>query len=254
MISIESMATTKYATQGGMSARSAPAMLSTALRSRHLRKAQMGKRVEVKPGARYGFLVVIEEAERRLAASGQRCRRVLCQCDCGKHTTVNLNQVMHRSNPSCGCKRGGIIKHGWSLHPLGKSWRALISRCENPCDASYGNYGGRGIDVCDEWHSVDAFVRWGLANGWRSGLFIDRVDNDQGYHPANCRFVTATESQRNTRHNHNLTHDGMTLCLAAWSERTGLPYTTILSRIKLGWTAKDALTVPAGGLRAPCRA
>jgi hypothetical protein len=210
-----------------------------------------GKRVAVVPGTRYGLLVVIREAERRLAASGQRCRRVLCQCDCGNTTTKDLNQLRHQRNPSCGCTRGGVVKHGWSSHPLCKAWRALISRCENPSDQSYDNYGGRGIDVCSEWHDLDVFVAWGLANGWRAGLFIDRINNEQGYRPDNCRFVTATESQRNTRHNHNIAHDGVTMCLASWSERTGLPYTTIKSRIERGWTTKDALTIPAGAARRP---
>lgn len=81
MISIESMATTKYATQGGMSARSALAMLSTALRSRHLRKAQM-RRAEVVPGDRYGQLTIVSEAERSVTASGRTRRMFNCRCDC----------------------------------------------------------------------------------------------------------------------------------------------------------------------------
>ena len=209
-----------------------------------------GKMVEVNPGDRYGRLVVIQEADRRQAATGQRCRRVLCRCDCGNEVTVDLNIIRHRQdNVSCGCKRGGVEKHGWSSHPLYKAWVAMISRCENPTDQGYNDYGGRGITVCLEWHDLRSFMAWGLANGWAEGLLIDRIKNDQGYRPDNCRFVTPVESQRNTRHNHNLTHDGETLCLAAWAERTGLPYTTILSRIKRGWTPSEAIKTPAKSRR-----
>lgn len=104
MISIESMATTKYATQGGMSARSALAMLSTALRSRHLRKAQM-RRAEVVPGDRYGQLTIVSEAERSVTASGRTRRMFNCRCDCGQVIAVDLGNLRSGHSESCGCVR-----------------------------------------------------------------------------------------------------------------------------------------------------
>lgn len=74
----------------------------------------------------------------------------------------------------------------------------IIERCANPNHIAYKKYGGRGITVCQEWiDSPQAFVDWALANGFSPELQIDRIDNDKGYSPDNCRWVTARENMRN---------------------------------------------------------
>lgn len=76
----------------------------------------------------------------------------------------------------------------------------MMRRCHDPRNSHYGDYGGRGIFVCAEWRrDRDAFFRWALANGYRTDLQLDRIDNARGYSPSNCRFVTRKENQRNTR-------------------------------------------------------
>jgi hypothetical protein len=73
-------------------------------------------------------------------------------------------------------------------------------RCHDERHQHYQQYGGRGIRVCEEWRrSFDVFLDWAMRNGYRSGLQIDRIDNDKGYCPENCRFVTCAENQRNKR-------------------------------------------------------
>ncbi len=84
-------------------------------------------------------------------------------------------------------------------HPLYIKIYQIYSRCYNPKHDNYKYYGGRGITVCDEWRNNNrAFVVWGLANGWRPGLEIDRIDNDKGYSPDNCHFVTRQQNVRNS--------------------------------------------------------
>ena len=74
----------------------------------------------------------------------------------------------------------------------------IIERCTNPKKVGYKYYGGRGITMCQEWmDSPQAFVDWSLANGFSSELQLDRIDNDKGYSPDNCRWVTARENIRN---------------------------------------------------------
>ena len=78
---------------------------------------------------------------------------------------------------------------------LKKTLDRMIQRCYDERHISYEYYGARGISVCQEWlDNHEDFVTWALNNDWRRGLAIDRIDNNLGYNPDNCRFVTATES------------------------------------------------------------
>ncbi len=95
-------------------------------------------------------------------------------------------------------------KHGYNrqgnAHPLYTAWKAMKQRCCNPNDPAFHNYGGRGISVCKQWiDDPKAFVEWGLVNGWKSELAIDRTDNNGNYEPTNCRFVTQAVNNGNQR-------------------------------------------------------
>lgn len=111
----------------------------------------------------------------------------------------------------------GTIKkqHGLSTHPLYNVFKAMHDRCENPKNAAYPRYGGREIAVCDEWRldNIESFMSWAYANGWEKGLEIDRIDNNKGYSPENCRIVTAKENSRNRRSNKYVTVNGETMLL-----------------------------------------
>jgi len=92
-------------------------------------------------------------------------------------------------------------------HRLQQETRGLYStfvgmkqRCLNPNHVSYRHYGARGIQICQEWlASFSAFVQWAIRQGYQPGLQIDRIDNDVGYFPRNCRFVTTAENAQNRR-------------------------------------------------------
>lgn len=118
----------------------------------------------------------------------------------------------------------------------------MLARCYAPGSVMYAAYGARGIRVCEEWRADPAaFVNWGLANGYRSGLEIDRRNTDGDYEPGNCRFVTGVVNARNKRDNRRVDYRGESITIAELAERTGQPYDRVYQRIaKLGWSAERA--------------
>lgn len=129
----------------------------------------------------------------------------LCQCDCGNKTTTRSSRLCSGETMSCGCYQREIsIKinttHGFRFHPLYYIWNSMMGRCYNPNAVPYKDYGGRGIKICQEWrHNPENFIKWAITNGWEKGLQIDRINNDKGYTPENCRFVSGTEQKLNSR-------------------------------------------------------
>ena len=160
--------------------------------------------VDISTGDRFERLVVLRRAENIGANTAW-----LCRCDCGNETVVRGVHLIRHAVKSCGCLRkengrGRSTKIFRSDHPLYKKWIGMKTRCYNPRATSYEDYGGRGIKVCDEWlRSSDDFILWGLRNGWKEGLQIDRIDNDKNYSPDNCRFVTLQENLKNKREKHS---------------------------------------------------
>lgn len=85
--------------------------------------------------------------------------------------------------------------HGYHGTKLYKLWAGIVKRCETKSSSNYKDYGGRGITVCEEWrNNPKSFIEWAENNGYEQGLEIDRIDNDMGYSPDNCRFVTHAEN------------------------------------------------------------
>ena len=83
---------------------------------------------------------------------------------------------------------------------LYSTWSGMIGRCENPKNIAFKNYGGRGITMCSDWrNSPSVFIEWSKVNGHQAGLSIDRINNDKGYSPENCRWVDRKTQNRNTR-------------------------------------------------------
>lgn len=162
----------------------------------------MSGRQVVFPGDRYGRLVVIEYAGSR---KGQREWR--CRCDCGTEGVWPTIVLRTGTTRSCGCLRqemllARITKHGLSKTPAYSSWKGMVHRCTNPKHSSYGEYGGRGIIVCDRWnpHAGGLFENFLADMGERpSGKTLDRIDNDGDYEPGNCRWVTPARQAANRR-------------------------------------------------------
>ncbi len=101
---------------------------------------------------------------------------------------------------SCARKVSTNAKHNDSKTRLYNIWCSMIDRVENKKSTSYEDYGGRGITICEEWrNNYPSFKKWALQNGYSNSLKIDRIDNDLGYFPNNCRWATQTIQSRNTR-------------------------------------------------------
>lgn len=124
------------------------------------------------------------------------------------------------------------------------AWKNMLQRCENPSCDGYARYGGRGISVCAEWHKFEPFYRWSLSHGYSENLTLDRRDNDKGYSPDNCRWVTQKENSRNRGNNYLITFNGETLCVSEWAERVGISHQAMCERlISGGWSLEEALTI-----------
>lgn len=139
-------------------------------------------------------------------------------------------------------------------------YHAMKGRCCKPCTKQYKDYGGRGITICKEWSNAEvisvpganhitkgfyAFKKWALENGYSEGLTIDRIDNDKGYSPDNCRWVSRKEQQNNLRCNHLITYKGRTQTMAQWCEELNLNYGTVDSRLNhYHWTIEKTFETP----------
>lgn len=142
-------------------------------------------------------LAVIEPAGR------DKKRNLLwkCHCECGRETIAAGYRLRSGETRSCGCLQRESVAvrnttHGLAASRLYVIWSNMRARC---ADANNTDYGGRGIRVCAEWLSFQPFAAWALKNGYAEHLTVDRIDNDAGYAPENCRWATHLEQSKNKR-------------------------------------------------------
>lgn len=124
-------------------------------------------------------------------------------------------------------------------------WNAMRQRCKS----GHKYYGDKGIRVCAEWADFEVFKKWANQNGYNGELTLDRVDGNKDYCPANCRWVSRREQQRNTSYNVNLTFNGETHCVREWSEITGISEHALRNRVRREWDIERALTTRTGAYR-----
>lgn len=165
-----------------------------------------------------------------------------CQCDCGKTGTIRAGTLKSGGSRSCGCLNVDVhremcikrnTKHGMTRTPTYLSWGHMIRRCHDPKHRQFPDYGGRGISVCSAWReSFAAFLA--DVGPCPPGLTIERINNDRGYEPGNCKWATRKAQALNRRSNHRLTLNGVTAAITEWAERLGISRKTIENRLKLG--------------------
>lgn len=206
-------------------------------------------------GKKYGRLRVTEQAENVRAKSGRTHVMYLCKCDCGTRVLVKAENLRSGNTKSCGCLEKDInkeksTKHGLKGTRIYNVWQGMKQRCYNPNETEYGNYGGRGITVCKEWlgeHGVENFAEWAYSTGYDENAehgecTIDRIDNDKGYSPDNCRWATNKEQQRNKRNNFVVIYKEKEMTLSEVSEITGINRETLSSRLGRGMTIEEAVS------------
>ena len=187
----------------------------------------MPKAIDI-TGERYGRLTVIKKAHIDKPKSWW-----VCKCDCGNEKIVSADSLRRGAIVSCGCyhrERTAQIntKHGCAARSgvsrLYNIWGGIVQRCSNKNNPEYRIYGGRGICICEEWkRDFREFKKWAEGHGYQNDLTIDRIDNNLGYSPENCRFVTRKEQQNNLRSTIKyIFKNGDVLTLSDISEKTGI--------------------------------
>jgi hypothetical protein len=198
-------------------------------------------------GQLFGKLTTLSEPHRRLS---DKRLMVRCRCACGAETVVLVHSLRSGHTKSCGCtRRESVIRagHANKIHGAthGLAWKtyyAMLDRCLKPENPGFKRYGGRGIVVCDRWK--DSFLNFLQDMGPRpAGLTLERINNDEGYSPENCRWATYAEQANNRSSSQLIEALGETLTRSQWAKRTGIQAQTIAYRIKAGWSAEKALTV-----------
>lgn len=192
-------------------------------------------------GRRFNKLTVL----RRVPADNG-VTRWECVCDCGNITTVRGSNLKNGSVKSCGCLLHEKHNTSHMSHTrLANVYYKMKYRCTDPKNRAFKDYGARGITICEEWINPDNFYEWALNNGYKVGLTIDRIDNNKGYCPDNCRWTTAKEQANNRRSCVLFTYNGKTQNLSQWCNELGLNYKLIHNRLfKLKWSFEKAVSEP----------
>lgn len=206
-------------------------------------------------GKKFNYLTVI-----RIAGKNKYNRPLYeCKCDCGNTIITEATRVKMGVTKSCGCLQRKVTAELFKVHGLTNTriyriWAAMISRCENPNNNRYYVYGLKGISVCDEWRNdFMQFYNWAIVNGYSDDLSIDRIDNDKGYCPSNCRWATIKVQMNNRSNSRNISYNGTTMTLKQWSEYFGFNYKyfhEVMS--KNNWNIEKVLNMPYFKERLKC--
>ena len=195
-------------------------------------------------GQRHGKLVVIGVSHFKNHKTWWKCL-----CDCG-NTAIVVGQNLSRPHTlSCGCHKLARISASHTTHgkrgtPEYATWGSIKNRCTNPNQENYERYGLAGVTMCQRWmESFEAFYA-DMGPKPSTSHTIDRIKNELGYEPGNCRWATRREQAQNTRKSTFLTFRGITKPTPEWAREFGIRLQTLHGRISHGWSIEAALTTP----------
>ena len=169
-------------------------------------------------------------------------KRWLFKCDCGKEKIIQKSHVINGAIKHCGCLRG--------THRLTKTltyhrWKAMKNRCR-PSYHRSKDYYGRGIFICDKWLKFENFLK-DMGFCPNKNLSLDRINNDKGYEPSNCRWASTRQQSTNRRSNKFLEFNGEKKTLIEWSESLGINRNTLWARLFIRkWTVEESFTKKVG--------
>lgn len=190
---------------------------------------------------RFGLLTAILRVENNKHGKAMW----LCRCDCGSEKPVLSAKLVTGETRSCGCATAGFIRKKNTKHGLAGSrpWSVyynMLRRCYNPNTIGFHRYGGRGITVCDRWR--DSFAAFLEDMGEPpEGMSLDRIDNDKGYSPENCRWATKKQQIDNSTRPKLITFNGETRNISEWARKLGIGQPTLQERLQK-WSVEEALS------------
>ncbi|AUR89841.1 hypothetical protein NVP1133O_40 [Vibrio phage 1.133.O._10N.222.51.E4] len=179
-------------------------------------------------GKEFGRLTVILEL-----ADRNKNGHILyeCSCSCGASKVILGSSLRAGTTTSCGCYNAERHrKHGMEGTGTYKAWQSMKQRCRNVNHARYYDWGGRGIDYCDDWESFDSF--FSDMGARPDGMTIDRIDNDKGYSKENCRWVTPKQQCNNRRSSIRVMHNGIVMSISEYANSVGLSESGARKRVK----------------------
>lgn len=183
-------------------------------------------------GMKFGKLTAVE----RVGIGAYGRSMWLCKCECGNEKIVAVGDLTHGGVKSCGClKSQSNLSHGMSTTRFYRIWAAMKTRCNNPSQLSYKEYGNRGIRVCEDWEIFNNFkedmYQSYLEHVEKYGekeTTLDRIDTNGDYCKENCRWATNEEQCNNKRN--NVVLDGMTM--KQYAKEHGINYSTLRSKVQ----------------------
>jgi hypothetical protein len=200
-------------------------------------------------GQRFGRLIAIEWTGKR----GSQGRVWRARCDCGTEVEYGIGSMTSGNTSSCGCLRteqlvartqthGHAVRAGETAEY--NAWLNAKSRCFNPNNDDFVNYGARGITMCSTWR--DDFTAFLCDMGTRpAGTTLDRIDVNGNYEPGNCRWATTRQQARNRTDNIWVVHDGQRMILTDFAKAIGVPYSCLHQRIRAhNCTPHEAAAMP----------
>lgn len=191
-------------------------------------------------GQAFGKLIVLRRGENTKSGNA----RWVCQCDCGKVSSVVGSHLRSGHTRSCGCNLISDQAKGHAKERIYRIWTGMHRRCYNPDSDNYKWYGGSGIEICKEWHDFLTFRKWALENSYTDKLSIDRIDSEGDYSPENCRWQTQKQQMNNVSSNKIISYKGKEYTQSEFAEKYNLKYHTVRNRLRLGWSLNRIVNTP----------
>lgn len=136
------------------------------------------------------------------------------------------------------------MKHGLSYTSEYRAWQTMRLRCTNPRHAAWKDYGGRGITVCDRWRDDPAAFLADMGPKPSPRHELDRIDNNRGYQPGNCRWVVRSANCRNRRSSRYVEFHGQRRLMIELCTECEIPFDTASYRLRRGWTPEATFETP----------
>ena len=167
-----------------------------------------------------------------------------CQCDCGNKTISTTADLKSGNKKSCGCLQKEHLSkaperskrtHEKSKTRIYRAWAGMKNRCSPSNKYTRKYYHDRGIKVCESWeNSFEVFYKWSIQKGYQDNLSLDRINNNKGYYPRNCRWVDHQTQMNNTSRTLKILYEGKEYTIKELSEELSIPVSRLREQVKLG--------------------